>query len=209
MNYSELVTQIQGYCEYAEADWVASIPSFVKQAEERIQRRVQLPLYRATTTLTATASTATLSLPSDHIFTYAISVIPTAGGKVPLIQKEQDWIAEAYGDGRTGQPKYYAPYDQTTVFLAPIPDTGYSVELIYNKLITSIVTAGTNWLGDKASNALLFASLVYAAMYMKAEEETITRYEQLFQEAMQSLEGVGNLRSHKDEFRMRDKRPGE
>ena len=56
MNYAALSTAIQDYTENYEASFVASIPTFVKQAEQRIYNTIQFPSLRRNVTGLTTAS---------------------------------------------------------------------------------------------------------------------------------------------------------
>jgi hypothetical protein len=46
MNYSELVQAIQDYTQNEETSFVSNIPTFVQQAEERINRSIMIPELR-------------------------------------------------------------------------------------------------------------------------------------------------------------------
>jgi hypothetical protein len=50
MNYAALSAAIQAYTENTEADFVANIPVFVQQAEQRIYNTVQFPSLRKNVT---------------------------------------------------------------------------------------------------------------------------------------------------------------
>lgn len=206
MNYSQLVTDIQNWTEYSEADFVASIPRFVQMAEERIQRLVYLPYFRKTGSVSTTLGQKLVTLPTDFIFPYAISIV-VSGSETNLVQKEPDWIVEAYPTGTQGIPKYYAIASQTQIELGPTPNGAYTINIDYNPKAVSVVTSGDNWISDKAENALLYGSLVNAAIFMRAEQDVKDEYERLFQEALLSLRTVGEVRSRKDDFRLRDRRP--
>ncbi len=56
MNYVTLYQTIQNYAENTEALFVASIPTFVQQAEERIFNMIQFPSLRKNVTGTLTSS---------------------------------------------------------------------------------------------------------------------------------------------------------
>jgi len=202
MNYTELVTAIQDFTEYAETDFVSNIPIFVRAAEQRIQDNCEIPMYRRTKRAVLTPNNKYLDQPDDFINPFFLIVENADGDKIPLIEKQHDWIVEAYGDGVTGIPKYYSILDQNSFIFGPMPDADYAVQVTYNAKHESIVDVSTNWIGDKASNALLFGSLAYAAVFMEAEEATIATYERLFNEAMKGLMDIGDWRAKRDEFRM-------
>ena len=50
MNYTQLSTAIQDYTQNYETDFVANIPTFVEQAEQRIYNTVQIPSLRKNVT---------------------------------------------------------------------------------------------------------------------------------------------------------------
>ena len=144
MNYVELYQAIQDYTEDTEALFIANIPTFVKQAEERIYNSVNLPSLRRNVQGTLTANNQYLSLPNDWLATYSIGVVDNTGNYTFLLNKDANYIREAYpispvlGAGLTGVPKYYALYgsqygdvNEMTYILAPAPDANYGVELNY------------------------------------------------------------------------------
>lgn len=202
MNYTELVTAIQDFTEYAEADFVANIPIFVRAAEQRIQDNCEIPMYRRTQRAVLTPSNKYLDVPDDFINPFFMAVEEADGDLVPLIEKQHDWITEAYGDGTTGQPKYYSIIDQNSFIFGPTPNNNYAVQVTYNAKHESIVDVSENWISLNASNALLFGALAYAAVFMEAEDATISTYERLFNEAMKGLMDIGDWRAKRDEFRM-------
>ena len=50
MNYTELTQAIQDYTENTETSFVGNIPTFVRQAEEKILRQVLIPELRKAST---------------------------------------------------------------------------------------------------------------------------------------------------------------
>ena len=75
MNYETLYNNIQAYAENTESLFVASIPVFVQEAEDRIYNSVSLPALRKNVTGTLTAGNQYLSLPLDWLSNYSIAVI--------------------------------------------------------------------------------------------------------------------------------------
>jgi hypothetical protein len=91
MNYTELVSAICQYTENFESDFIANIPVFVQQAEQRIYNTVQLPELRRNQIGNTTANNKYLSLPSDYLSTYSFAVIltGTTGPQQFLLNKDQ------------------------------------------------------------------------------------------------------------------------
>lgn len=201
MNYTALVDLIQQYVETDETTFVSNIPNFVKLAEERIYRYVKVPGLRTTAAPVVTPSSADLSLPADFISADSLEIL-VSNSWVHLTPKDFDFLSQAYPSSTsTGQPEYYAQFDNDTIKLAPVPGEAYTTRLSYTRKPESIVTASTNWIGDNAEQALLYGSLVEAYTYLKGEPDLMALYEQRFLEAVGQAKTVGNGKTRTDEWR--------
>ena len=203
MNYSQLSTLIQDYCESTEQSFVANIPNFVQLAEERIYNSVQIPAIRKNVTGTMTINFQYFQLPSDWLSTFSLAVIdPTTGEYEYLLNKDVNFIRASYPfPATTGKPKYYAIWNNTSMILGPTPDLAYSAELHYYYYPTSIVSAGTSWLGDNFETVLLYGSLREAYTYLKGSEDMMNNYEQKYQEALGLLKRLGDGLDRQDAYR--------
>jgi hypothetical protein len=196
MNYAQLSAQIQAYLENTFPDTLTwdgqtvsskdQIDTFIKQAEQRIFNTVQFPSIRKNVTGTLTINNKYLSSPSDFLSVYSMAVIDATGRYEYLLNKDVNFIRQAYPDPTsTGIPKYYALFGPTTTnntppvitnelsfMVGPTPDAAYSVELHYYHYPVSIVEAGTTWLGDNFDSVLLYGALVEAAIFMKIDAQT-------------------------------------
>ena len=203
MNYSQLTTLIQDYCESTEQSFVANIPTFVQLAEERIYNTVQLPALRKNVTGTMTQNLQYFQLPSDWLSTFSLAVIdPTTTDYEYLLNKDVNFIRASYPPPNTyGKPKYYAIFDDATMILGPTPDQAYTAELHYYAYPPSIVTNSTSWLGDNFENVLLYGSLREAYTYLKGEQDMMQYYEQKYQEALAQLKRLGDGLDRQDAYR--------
>lgn len=61
--------------------------------------------------------------------------------------------------------------------------------------------AGTSWLGDNFSPALLYGSLLEAYTYMKGEQDIINQYQKRYDEAMILLKQLGDAKDRQDAYR--------
>ena len=155
MNYTELSNAIQAYTENTEADFVANIPVFVEQAEQRIYNSVQFPSIRKNVTGAMTTSNKYLQCPTDFLATYSLAVIKANGEYEYLLNKDVNFIRQAYPlPTDTGLPKYYALFGprsdnaaELTFILGPTPDASYSAELHYYFYPESIVQSPVATLG--------------------------------------------------------------
>jgi len=212
MNYSELSTAIQAYTENTETNFVAEIPVFVKQAEQRIYNTVQFPSIRKNMTGVVSTTSTYLSAPDDYLATYSLAVIDASGNYEYLLNKDVNYIRQAYPNpSDTGLPKYYALFGPTvsgstittelTFILGPKPDANYNVELHYYYYPQSIVTASTTWLGDNFDSVLLYGSLVEAYTYMKGEADMMALYNTKYQEALGLAKRLGDGMERQDAYR--------
>ena len=88
MNYTDLKTAIKDYTQNYETTFVADLPVFISQAEQRIYNSVQFPSLRKNVTGILTASNKYLSCPNDYLASYSLAVYnlatPTATGTAGL-----------------------------------------------------------------------------------------------------------------------------
>lgn len=147
MNYAQLYQAIQDYAENNEQTFLLNIPLFVKEAERRIYNSVQLPSLRKNVTGVTTAGSKYLSCPLDWLATYSIAVIDSTGRYEYLLNKDVNFLREAYPNPNlTGIPRYYAVFgpnstdlNELSFILAPTPNDNYDVELHYFYYPVSIV----------------------------------------------------------------------
>lgn len=200
MNYNQLVTAIQDYCENTFS--TTDINTFIEQAEQRIYNSVQLPALRKNVTGNVTAGNKYLAAPSDWLATYSMGVIDGQGGFKYMLNKDVNFIREAYPmPADTGEPIYYALFDQNTFILGPTPDIAYNIELHYFYYPQSIITAGTSWVGNNFDTVLLYGALVEAYTFLKGEQEMLQVYKARYDEAMSLLKQLGDGKNRRDAYR--------
>ena len=200
MNYTELKANVEDICEQTfTADQHAM---FAEQAEQKIYTSVDLPALRKNQTGALTSGNKYLTMPTGMLYVYSLAVIDGSGDYEYLLNKDVNFIREAYpGPSSTGQPKHYAIFDQTSLIVGPTPDTGYSVEMHFSYYPESIVTAGTTWLGDEFDSALLNGALVEAIRFQKGEADMVALYEKLYVQALTLLIRMGDGKLRSDAYR--------
>jgi hypothetical protein len=217
MNYTQLTAAICDYTQSFESDFVANIPVFVKQAEQRIYNTVQFPVLRKNVTGSTSSSNKYLSCPGDFLSVYSMAVIDASGNYEYLLNKDVSFIRQAYPNpNTTGVPKYYALFGPTTTsgpspvltdelsfILGPTPDAVYSVELHYFFYPESITVAadGQTWLGDNFDTVLLYGSLVEAYTYLKGETDLMALYDGKYKEALSLAKRLGDGLERSDAYR--------
>ena len=214
MNYTELKAAIQAYTENTETNFVAEIPVFVTQAEQRIYNSVQFPSIRKNVTGVTTAGNKYLQCPLDFLAVYSLAVVDgslESGTYEYLLNKDVNFIRQAYPQANdTGLPRYYALFgprsdneDELTFIIGPTPDSSYNVELHYYFYPESITVAanGRTWLGDNFDTVLLYGSLVEAYTYMKGEADMMQLYNGKFMEALALAKRLGDGMERQDAYR--------
>jgi len=201
MTYAELIAAVQEYLEEDESTFVANLPLFVRLAEERIYRAVQLQVLQKNSTSTTTLHDQYVALPSDFWSPLELTVT-SAGAQYFLYPKDVSFIRAAYPTAASyGRPRYYAMFTESTLILGPTPDAAYAIELHYIKKNTSIVDDLTNWLGTNGSSALLYGTILEAYRYLKGDKEIMDYYEGLYQEAIVRLKAMAEGQNRGDAYR--------
>ena len=162
MNYEQLYNNIQSYAENTEQLFVANIPVFVMEAEERIYNSVQLPSLRKNVIGTMTFGNSYLSCPIDYLSTYSLAVIDSSGNYSYLLNKDVNFIRQSYPNPTsTGMPQYYALFgtqynnnNELSFILGPTPDTNYNAELHYFYYPPTIVQGQISLLGNITGGSL-------------------------------------------------------
>ena len=217
MNYAQLFETIKSYVEndFPDTSWTNSggtgtatltsteqIDTFIKQAEQRVFNRVQLLDLRKNVTGNCTSGNKYLATPSDWLANFSMAVIDTDGSYEYLLNKDVNYIREAFPDpSYEAKPTHYAFFDENTFILGPTPDDDYSVELHYFYYPQSIVDAGTSWLGDNFDSVLLYGSLLEAYTFMKGEEDVLAKYQQRYDEALAMLKSLAEGKNREDMYR--------
>ena len=202
MNYADLCTNIQDICENEFS--AQSLAMFTEQAEQKIYNTVQIPAIRKNVTGTMTTGVKYLQIPSDFLYVYSLAAIEASGEYHYLIDKDVNFIREAYPRDVTANrtlPKYYAIFNDAAFIIGPTPDQAYGAELHYGYYPESIVTAGTTWLGDEFDSALLNGALVEAIRFMKGEADLVTQYQQLYLQSIGLLKQLGDGKLRQDTYR--------
>ena len=162
MNYEQLYNNIQAYAENTEQLFVASIPVFIQEAEDRIYNSVNLPSLRKNVTGTVTATNPYLALPVDWLANYSLAVIDGSGNYTYLLNKDVNFMREAFPNPTaTGLPKYYALFgsqlsnlEDLTYILGPTPDQNYTMEMHYFYYPPTIVQGQITTVGSLTGGSL-------------------------------------------------------
>jgi hypothetical protein len=216
VNNAQLQLEIIDYTQNEDQTFIATIPTFIRQAEARIYNSVQIPALRKNVTGVTSDGIKYLSCPEDFLSVFSLAVIEDYEGAnenyTYLLNKDVNFIRAAYPNSTsTGLPKYYALFGPTVAgatitnelsfILGPTPDDVYAVELHYYYYPESIVDAGTSWLGDNYDPVLLYGALLEAYTFMKGEQDVMAFYKGRYDEAVAQLNRLGTGLERGDAYR--------
>ena len=204
--YGQLKTAIQDYTDNAETTFVNNLPVFIRAAEERILKNVQLQFFRRNQSANLTSGNKYLACPSDYLAPYSLGYTDNNGDKQFLQFKDVNFIQEFNPDASdTGAPRYFAQFDIDNFILAPTPNGNYAVELHYfyrPPSLTAGVDSGTTWLSQNADLVLLYGALVEAYIFMKGEQDVMAMYDKRFQEGLIALKQFGEAKEVTQDYRV-------
>ena len=203
--FAQLKTAIQDYTDNAETSFVSHLPDFIKAAEERVFKSVDLEIFRKNVTSTMTQNDKFLTTPTDYLAPFSLQ-ITTSGSENVLQLKDVNFLQEAFPtSASTGLPEFYAIFDIDNFMVAPTPNSNYAIELHYYfrpSSLTAGADSGTTWLSTNAPFALLYGSLVEAYIFMKGESDMLQQYEKRFVDQLTRLKDFGEARENEDAYKL-------
>ena len=210
--YAQLTQQILDYSEVSTDVFTSTITDgFIEHTENRILRDADLPVFRSYQYTNFTASNGFLILPGGSATTpvlfsviRSVMIYPAAGSgsRTYLERKDVTWMNEFWPNRATeGKPKYYTHWDENTIYVVPTPDEAYYVEVGLVKLPTRLSSTNTTtWIGDNASQLLLYGCLVEAFKFLKGSAEMLQIYEGSYQQTLQEVVTQQQGRGRRDEY---------
>jgi len=206
LTYAQLVTAVTDYTQNTFD--TTDMNTMIQQAEQRIYNSVQLANLRKSSSTPLTIGTQTMNAPTDLLSVYSFAVIDGSGNYIYLLNKDPNFMQEAYPNpSTTGTPKYYAlngpgtSSSQLQFIFGPTPSAALTTNLQYFYQPESIVTATTTWLGDHFDTALLYGTLMEATTYMKGEADMNALYQARYTEALSLLKNLGDGKQRTDAYR--------
>ena len=203
--YAQLKQAIQDFTENDETSFVNNIPLFIRNAEERIFKGVQLSLFRKNATASTSVGNPYLAVPADYLAPFSLSLRGGDGDRVFVEFKDPSFVQTYTPDSTTtGTPRYYCVFDLNNFLLGPTPDAAYTAELHYfyrPQSLTAGAEDGTTWLSINAELALLYGALIEAYIYMKGEQDVLSMYNSRFLEAVNGVKMLGEAKETTDQYR--------
>lgn len=203
MNYSELLTNVRNYTE-VESEVLSDsiIDVFIVNVENKIQRELDLYVFRKFQFSSFTIGSPFITMPDDFAFERGVQIKDQITGDRTWLEQRDTTFIDEYNKDRsdTGTPKYYANWDQNTMIFAPTPDLAYEIELWYNKTPDHLSSSQTTtWLSTNAPEVLIYGVVSEAFSYLK-NPPYVQLYEQKYAQAVQNLAQTQMGRKRRDEY---------
>ena len=146
-------------------------------------------------------------MPSDFLTPLSLALIDGNGQYSYLLLKDVSFIRDYTPVATTsGDPLYYALFNDTTFILAPAPSTNFEFELhyVYNPQSITATSNGESWLGTNAGDTLFYGALAEAAIFLKLDASETQMFEGRFASGLSSLKNRVEVLGNKDEYRYGD-----
>ena len=158
--YSELQEAVASWLN--RSDLTTTIPDFITLAESRLNRTLRLRVMETTTTLSLTASSRTVALPSAFI--EPLALWRDADTKRVELRFLLPDVMTVYDT--EGVPEFWT-VDGANLAVERPADAGYTLPFRYLAGFALSDSATTNWLLTNHPDAYLFATLVESAPYLR------------------------------------------
>jgi hypothetical protein len=189
LTYATYKTQIaqMAVVEEDDVNFLAILPSMIDYATLRINR--DLDLLITSTSLTGedyklTAGNRNLSFSQNlaggsyfvvseqiNLITPAGQTDPDVSTRTPLLPATKEFLDAVFGSALTtnrGQPKYFAPFNDTIFLVGPVPDEDYYVEVVGTVRPAPLSeTVTTTFISQYLPDLLIMASMIYISAYQR------------------------------------------
>ena len=197
ITHANFLTQVRNYTE-VDSNVLSDtlIDQFIRNIELDIAGKVDFDDLRAYKTSTTVASQRFVSMPEDMIYLRSVQVT-SSSSRIFLEKRDTSFISEfSPNDTVTGQPKYYASWDETHILLAPTPDAAYTIQINFIKDPPHFDSSTNTYLSTHHENLLLYGVLKEAFGYLKGPDDLYKIYSGRYNESIQAfgLQQMGRRR---------------
>lgn len=183
--YTDLQASVANWLN--RTDLTSTIPDFITLAEARIARDLRLRSQVTSTTITTTANTQAASLPTGWLEFENVSVSSSPDVQLNYVNI-QHLDTKFPNNSYTGTPVVYSIEGQQILF-GPVPDSAYTINVLYYKRLDPLSTTPTNWLLTNHPSIYLFATLAESAPFLK-DDNRILIWEQKYKADVEKLQEI-------------------
>ena len=196
ITHANFLTQVRSYTE-VDANVLSDtlLDQFIRNAELDIANKVDYDDIRKYVTANVAPNQRYLNTPDDIILIRSIQIINSSTRDF-LEKRDTSFIAEYNPGDSTGQPKYYANWDDKNILLAPVPDQAYEIQMNYVKDPDHFTSTTSTYLSQHQESLLLYAVLVECFAYLKGPPDMYKLYVERYTSTIQdfALQQMGRRR---------------
>ncbi len=184
-DYTSLQAAVSNWLH--RSDLSVQVPDFIALAEARLSVDLVARAMETSTMLTVTAGNAYVTLPNDML--EMARIVLQSDPLLALKYASADELIADFSTNTPGQPTIFTVIGNKAQ-LAPIPDSNYTLELVYQQRIPALSNSNTtNWLITNWPNAYLYGALVAAQPFI-ANDERLPLFQALYKQAVDGINGI-------------------
>jgi len=170
MDFVTLVSSIIATSENDGSEFIGALPDMIQRAQDRMMNDLDDQGLVTYSSVAVSNNTAKVSVPSggEIIKTFSVEI---GGSRTQLKHRPYEYLIDYWPvSASTGTPVYYGFKTNTEMRVAPTPSAiDLDGEIGFIAQITTITSASpTNYFTTHCENALFYASMVEASMFMKS-----------------------------------------
>ena len=173
MDFNSLVSIIIETTENDGSEFVGALPAMIQRAQEKMQNDLDDQGLVSYASVAVSGATAEVSVPvgGEIIKTFSIEV---GGARTQLKHRPYEYLLDYWPvSASTGTPRYYGFKTNTQIRVAPTPSATVDSQIGFIAQVTTITSASpTNYFTIHCENALFYASMVEASLFMKSFNTT-------------------------------------
>jgi hypothetical protein len=196
ITHADFLTQVRNYTEVDSNVLTDSIiDKFVRATELNVAGQVDYDDLRKYSTSTFTSGNRYVSLPADCMIIRSVQMI-NGSDRTFLERRDTSFISEYNSGGTTGEPKFYANWDDFNILVAPTPDSAYTIQINFIKDPPHFDSSTNTYLSTYQETMLLHGVLTEAFSYLKGPQDLYTLYKSKYDEEVQAfaLQQMGRRR---------------
>ena len=173
MDFVTLVSAIIATSENDGPEFLGALPDMIQRAQDRMMNDLDDQGLVSYSSVAVSAATAEVSVPvgGEIIKTFSIEV---GGARTQLKHRPYEYMLDYWPvSASTGTPRYYGFKTNTEIRVAPTPSATVDSQIGFIAQITTITSASpTNYFTQHCQNALFFATMIEASLFMKSFNTT-------------------------------------
>jgi len=195
ITHANFLTQVRNYTE-VDSNVLSDtlLDQFIRNTELDIANKVDYDDIRKYVTA-VTGTQRYLNVPDDCMVVRSVQIISSSTRDF-LEKRDTSFIAEFNPTDATGQPKYFANWDDKNLLFAPVPDQAYEIQLNYIKDPEHFNSTTDTFLSKHQESLLLHGVLTECFSYLKGPTDMYNLYKTKYNEEIQdfALQQMGRRR---------------